>query len=496
MYPKKIVDPNVKREREKEHRKEQLKNLIVNKFRTKYALGLPNADERNQIISDEVNQFIESQKCTEKNLIDLDKKLMAKFGTNQIAKNGATKHSRKASEPSRASSNVGSQQSKRSAMMRAGLNISSQERPMNSSYSKDRNYLSGSFRNSNLNKSYVSPKPVNEWDSIIRNDVKRYEEEQKQHMLKEKQLKRQIMNDLNAQMQEKRRLQREQKEYEKVAQHKLDYINSEQDKRRKQQELWRSRKNEDEKRIMETQIAEAERIKRFEKDKDRAQALNEKKEVDRALEDELKREQKKKKEYQEVCQRQYQDNMLLKQHMKEQEQREKMLNNQKKKDMFGDMFEEKKHVSYDYAAKNQRKFDALNKILHEENERKNKIKNYAQFEQDSNGLEKKQMLNEQLKENKLKADYRNNRKFLEEQIKLRKDQEKFEKDFDRNAARLMNIKAQEELDKEAERNASERQKRLKNKNELRTQMDFKSDPFANMTEQERLLNRDRLELSN
>ena len=60
----------------------------------------------------------------------------------------------------------------------------------------------------------------------------------------------------------------------------------------------------------------------------------------------------------------------------------------RKKDIFGDMFEEKRHVSYELAAKNQKKFEALNKILRQENERKNQVRNYAEFEEGVNHLDK------------------------------------------------------------------------------------------------------------
>ena len=162
------------------------------------------------------------------------------------------------------------------------------------------------------------------------------------------------------------------------------------------------------------------------------------------------------------------------------------------KDMFGNMFEERKHVSYELAAKNQRKFEALNKILKEEYERKEKIKNYAEFENGVNAYDHKQKLNEQLKENRLKDNLRTNKNFLEEQIKLKRLQDKFEKDMDLSEAKKMNMKAQEELDKEAIRLEKDRLKRLKHKDELKNQMNLKGSANLHMTEQERLINKNLL----
>jgi len=75
MYPKKVnnISSTEKRERDKLHRREQLKSLIINKFKSKYAIGTTNMEERNKIITKEVSNLIENQICSEKNLLALDK---------------------------------------------------------------------------------------------------------------------------------------------------------------------------------------------------------------------------------------------------------------------------------------------------------------------------------------------------------------------------------------------------------------------------------------
>ena len=156
----------------------------------------------------------------------------------------------------------------------------------------------------------------------------------------------------------------------------------------KQKEMVKSRKNAEERKIMETQIAELEKIKRFEKSNEIALAKAEKEQVNKELQDELEREKQKRKDYQDVCQKQYQENIQLKEYMKKQKLKKAKEDIQRKKDLFGDMFEEKRHVSYELAAKNQKKFDALNKILVQENERKNQFRNYAEFEEGVNYLDK------------------------------------------------------------------------------------------------------------
>jgi hypothetical protein len=64
MYPKKAnhMSPVDKREKEKIQRREQLKNLIINKFKTKFVYGNSDNEERNRQITKEVNYFIENEK--------------------------------------------------------------------------------------------------------------------------------------------------------------------------------------------------------------------------------------------------------------------------------------------------------------------------------------------------------------------------------------------------------------------------------------------------
>jgi hypothetical protein len=203
-------------------------------------------------------------------------------------------------------------------MIRAGLNISSQERPAGTSSNADQRDLA-SFRSKDLNRSQISRRPVDEWDNIVLKDVKRYEEEQKISILKKQQMKRKVMDDLNAQMQEKRKISKREEELEKELDRQREFVKRNEERRAKEQELKKSRKNQEEKRIMETQIAELERMKKFEKDKDKAQAINEKEQVEKALQDELKREFKKKQEYHDTCKKQYIENIQLKETIKKQE---------------------------------------------------------------------------------------------------------------------------------------------------------------------------------
>ena len=63
MYPKRVESISLKdkRENEKVHRREQLKNLIVNKFKSKYAYTGLDIDSREKYIVKEVNILMENQ---------------------------------------------------------------------------------------------------------------------------------------------------------------------------------------------------------------------------------------------------------------------------------------------------------------------------------------------------------------------------------------------------------------------------------------------------
>lgn len=162
--------------------------------------------------------------------------------------------------------------------------------------------------------------------------------------------------------------------------------------------------------------------------------------------------------------------------MKKKELERKNEDSVKKQDMFGNMFEKKKHVSYQYAAMNQRKFDALTKILDQENERKNRVRNYTEFEDSPNQMDKKNLRDQEKKRLRQQEDLKSNVNFLQEQIKFRKQQEKFEKDAELKQAHLMNKRAMDELEMEAQRNQELRNKRIQHKNDLKTQgkcMEFK-----------------------
>lgn len=301
MYPKKkqTVGSSEKREQDKLHRREQMKNLITSKFQAKYSLGSKNRDERDKIITREVNSLIDSQICTEKNLVALDKKLAKLFEKTPSHKSHRS-HASRHSNASAVLSNKNSEKSKRSAIVKAGADILSQPQDLNRSYHSKTGSAAMNSYSANLNKSLVAPKIPDEWDNLIMNDVKKYEEEQRQTLEQKRKLKQQIMSDLNKQMKEKEMAKKKTQREEIDQELKRQNVHQMAEKREKQQEMRKKMKNDEERKIMETQIAELEKVKKFEKYNERAQAQTEKEQVLKALEDEALKEKMKRKEYQEI----------------------------------------------------------------------------------------------------------------------------------------------------------------------------------------------------
>ena len=93
-YPKR--HPAYKPENEKQirlsHKKEQLKNLLINKFRGKYCIPAE-VSGQDRLIKDEVETFLASGHVTENGLINLDKKLQKVLSAQGIERKptGATK---------------------------------------------------------------------------------------------------------------------------------------------------------------------------------------------------------------------------------------------------------------------------------------------------------------------------------------------------------------------------------------------------------------------
>ena len=65
----------------KSQKREQIKLMLINKFRLKYGVK-PDIDDMDQIIRDEVEALMVQDKISETELLKLDKKLSQRFSQN------------------------------------------------------------------------------------------------------------------------------------------------------------------------------------------------------------------------------------------------------------------------------------------------------------------------------------------------------------------------------------------------------------------------------
>jgi hypothetical protein len=74
-YPKRpVADVKSQRQHEISQKKEQVKNLLINKFRNKIGVA-PDGGELDSLVKNEVTSFLIAEQATEANLIKLDKRL-------------------------------------------------------------------------------------------------------------------------------------------------------------------------------------------------------------------------------------------------------------------------------------------------------------------------------------------------------------------------------------------------------------------------------------
>jgi hypothetical protein len=75
-YPKRppVLEKETERATQLSHKRDQIKNLLVNKFRGKFN-AMAQTDDFEAVIRYEVDKFVNSQQMSEQNLIALDKSL-------------------------------------------------------------------------------------------------------------------------------------------------------------------------------------------------------------------------------------------------------------------------------------------------------------------------------------------------------------------------------------------------------------------------------------
>lgn len=80
-YPKKhpALQQQSERDSKTQQRRDQMKTLLINKFRGKYNVTAEN-EKVDRVIKAEVEKFLDTEQMTETNLVKLDKKLSDALG--------------------------------------------------------------------------------------------------------------------------------------------------------------------------------------------------------------------------------------------------------------------------------------------------------------------------------------------------------------------------------------------------------------------------------
>lgn len=247
-------------------KKEQLKGLLINKFKLKYG------DKAEKLITAEVDKFLKNDRLTESNLVKLDDKIGKANDKNQKADDILSEHKYQKSDaaksnksrphttgaargPDRRNDDAASVKSYASSRMSGATNLSKKskgsERPATGAHlaaARDADLLSVHSKTksavSNMNEE-------DEWQAIQNFNIMLHYEEQKQTALREQERKRLIKEELDRQVREKnKRKQREHledKEYENLQKKHLDLLDQKEQERLRetQQKVFNEKKSRD-----------------------------------------------------------------------------------------------------------------------------------------------------------------------------------------------------------------------------------------------------------
>lgn len=318
-------------------KKEQLKGLLVNKFKLKYG------DKAEKLITSEVAKFLKNDRLTESNLVKLDEKIGKANEKNHRAddilsdhKSGASKKSN-ASRPHTTASGVPRRtgDKKNDDAMSVKSYASSRMSGATDLSKKSKGQAEGGFgaadidnaellsMQSRTKSSYSNLNEDDEWEAIQNFNIMLHYEEQKQTMLREQERKRLIKEELDRQVREKNKRKKhealEEQEYEEVQKKHLDLLaKKEKDRMREtHQKVINEKKNRDQ------QLQEEKLRKRL---AEKQEFEQEKQVVDRLhqeMEEERRHVAEKRRQEREYLQIMLQENELQKKRQMEEQEKER-----------------------------------------------------------------------------------------------------------------------------------------------------------------------------
>jgi hypothetical protein len=289
-------------------KKEQLKGLLVNKFKLKYG------DKAEKMINNEVTKFLKNDRLTEANLVNLDSKIGKANDKSHKADDILSEHlqSRKSSKRSQLSrphtvaSGQGSRKSKQglgagpgpdlgdvmsvksyaSSRMSGATNLSKKSKAGPAVHAQEPIPDDLMSVQSRTKSSYSNLNEDDEWQAIQNFNIMLHHEEQKQTTLREQERKRLIKEELDRQVREKnkrkKREQQEDQEYEQVQKQHIELL----DVKEKEREKDSHNKIQREKQSRDHQLQEEKMRKRMAE----RQEYNQEKEVVSRLQAEMEEE--------------------------------------------------------------------------------------------------------------------------------------------------------------------------------------------------------------
>jgi len=327
-------------------KKQQLKGLLVDKFKLKYGAGAE------KLITNEVTKFLKTDRLTESNLVKLDEKIGRANEKNQRADDILSEHrslkSATGSRKSKASriSNASRPHTVASGQSRKGKANQNDDAMSVRSYASSR--MSGATNlskksdkpgvgappeapvaedllsvQSRTKSSYSNLNEEDEWQAIQNFNITLHYEEQKQAALREQERKRLIREELDRQVKEKnkrkKKEQLEDKEYEQLQKQHLELL----DKKEQERQLESRHKVLTEKQSRDQQLQQEKLRKRiaekeeFNRERQVVERLNQE------MDDERRQVQERRRAEREYLQVMLQENEVQKQRQLEEAERER-----------------------------------------------------------------------------------------------------------------------------------------------------------------------------
>ena len=316
-YPKVPPKPNVKQQTKlteerkarllKLQEREELKGLLISKFKKKYGGA--------QFIDKEVENFIKTENLTEANLRRLDDKLAKR----QEMQPGSQSGSKAGSVKSMSNQSVHSQKSQASQKSAARA-PSERSAPRDPSEDDARSVASSQSYQSSV---YVPEDDEDEWAAILEHNTIMYREEERQRLLREQENRVKMRKELDRQMQERGQRKRQEVEenllYEEAQVKNIELMAA----REQQKEQEMKNKINQEKRMRDKQLSEEMKQKRDEDRRVKEMESRTVKRLHEELDNERRSQEDKRREEREYMLKMYHENEDNKRKMLEIQEEEK-----------------------------------------------------------------------------------------------------------------------------------------------------------------------------